>query len=227
MVSNTTSTTFQVTVSSVNDLPTITAISNQTINEDIPTAALAFTITDIETPLASLTVTGSSDNATLVPVANIVFAGSGGSRTVTVTPAANQTGVATITLTLSDGTANVPTTFQVTVNPVNDAPVITGQTVVSTNEEQPLDIEFSHLTVTDVDNAFPTDFTLTVLPNPGYSLVDNTITPNTNVTGNITVRVQVNDGALSSNIYNLQVTVNPINDPPVITGQSTLTISRR
>ena len=183
--SNTTSTTFQVTVSPVNDLPTITVISDQTINEDTPTAALAFTITDIETPLASLTVTGSSDNTALVPVANIVFAGSGGSRTVTVTPAANQTGVATITVTLNDGTANVPTTFQVTVNPVNDAPVITGQAVVSTNEEQPLDIEFSHLVVTDVDNAFPTGFTLTLLSNPGYSFVDNTITPNTNVTGNI------------------------------------------
>ena len=222
--SNTTSTTFQLTVNSVNDLPTITVIPDQTINEDTPTAALAFTITDIETPLASLTVTGDSDNTALVPVSNIVFAGSGGSRTVTVTPAANQTGVATITVTLNDGTANVPTTFQLTVNPINDAPVITGQTVVSTNEEQPLDIEFSHLVVTDVDNAFPTGFTLTVLPNPGYSLVDNTITPNTNVTGNIAVRVQVNDGALNSNIYNLQVTVNPINDPPVITGQSPLTI---
>ena len=117
-----------------------------------------------------------------------------------------------------------PTTLQLTVNPMNDAPVITGQTVVSTNEEQPLDIEFSHLVVTDVDNAFPTGFTLTVLSNPGYSLVDNTITPNTNVTGNIAVRVQVNDGALSSNIHNLQVTINPINDPPVITGQSPLII---
>ena len=36
--------------------------------------------------------------------------------------------------------------------------------------------------------------------------------------------LSVNDGALNSNIYNLQVTVNPINDPPVITAQSTLTI---
>ena len=84
---NTTSTTFQVTVTSVNDLPTITAIGDQTVNEDTPTSALSFTITDIETPLTALTVTGSSDNTTLVPVANIVFAGSGGSRTVTVTPA--------------------------------------------------------------------------------------------------------------------------------------------
>ena len=221
---NTTSTTFQVTVTAVNDLPTITAIGDQTVNEDTPTSPLSFTLTDIETPLTALTVTGSSDNTTLVPVANIVFAGTGGTRTVTVTPAANQTGVANVTLTLNDGTSDVPITFQVTVNPVNDAPVITGQMVVSTNEEQPLDIEFSHLVVTDVDNAFPTGFTLTVLSNPGYLFVDNTITPNTNVTGNIAVRVQVYDGALNSNIYNLQVTVNPINDPPVITGQSTLTI---
>ena len=222
--SNTTSTTFQLNVTSVNDPPTITAIADQTVNEDIATAALSFTITDVETPVASLTVTGSSDNTTLVPVANMVFAGSGGTRTVTVTPAANQTGVATLTIIVNDGTANVSTTFQVTVNPVNDAPVITGQALVSTVEEQPLDIEFSHITVTDVDNIFPTAFTLTVLTNPGYSVVGNTITPNMNVTGNVMVRVQVSDGTLNSNIYNLQVTVNPINDPPVITGQSSLTI---
>ena len=168
---NTTSTTFQVNVTSVNDAPTITAITDRTVNEDISTGALSFTITDAETPVASLTVTGSSDNTTLVPVANMVFGGSGGTRTVTVTPAANQTGVATLTITVNDGTANVSTTFQLTVNPVNDAPVITGQTLVSTAEEQPLDIEFSHITVTDVDDIFPTDFTLTVLTNPGYSLL--------------------------------------------------------
>ena len=109
---NTTSTYFSSHRTSVNDLPTITAIPNQTINEDIATAALSFTITDIETPLASLTVTGSSDNTALIPVANLVFAGTGGTRTVTVTPAANQTGVATITVTLNDGTAKSQLRFR-------------------------------------------------------------------------------------------------------------------
>ena len=99
----TASDTFVLTVNAVNDAPTITAIADQTINEDTATGALAFTVGDAETAAASLTVSGSSSNPTLVPNANIVFGGSGANRTVTVTPAANQTGTATITVTVSDG----------------------------------------------------------------------------------------------------------------------------
>jgi hypothetical protein len=51
----------------------------------------------------------------LVPDANIVLGGSGASRTVTVTPASNQSGSATITLTVSDGTASSTDTFVLTV----------------------------------------------------------------------------------------------------------------
>ena len=162
---NTTPTTFQVTVNSVNDLPTISAIVDQTITEDIATAALPFTVSDTETAVATLTVTGTSDNTTLIPNVNIVFGGSAANRTVTVTPAANQSGEAIITLALNDGTSDVPATFKVTVNAVNDAPTITSSVPVSTNEDQPFDVEFSDLVVTDFDNTYPTGFTLTVLPN--------------------------------------------------------------
>src|SRR6185436_4183814 len=53
-----------------------------------------------------------------VPVSNIVFGGSGANRTITVTPAAGQTGTATITVTVSDGQASAPTSFLLTVNAV-------------------------------------------------------------------------------------------------------------
>ena len=72
--------------------------------------------------LELLTVTASSGNPTLVPNANIVVSGSGVSRTVTVTPAANQTGTATITVTGGDGVSTASDTFVVTVG---TAPVIT------------------------------------------------------------------------------------------------------
>ena len=58
---------------------------------------MSFTISDDD--LATVAVSGSSSNTTLVPSANIVFGGSGADRTVTVTPAANQSGTATITVT--------------------------------------------------------------------------------------------------------------------------------
>jgi gliding motility-associated-like protein len=223
---NTTTTAFQVTVSSVNDLPTISAIADQSINEDIPTGALVFTVGDTETAVGSLTLTGSSDNVTLVPNANIVFGGTGASRTVTVTPAANQVGVAVVTITVNDGSGNATRSFTLTVDPINDLPSITSQVPLTITEEQPYDIQFTDLIVTDVDNAYPTGFSLTVLGNPGYTAAGTIITPNTNVTGNIVVRVQVGDGAGGlSNIYNVTVTVSPVNDTPTITNQAPLTVN--
>src|SRR5258708_11686429 len=70
-----------------------------------------FTVGDVETPAASLTVSGGSSNQTLMPDANIVLGGTGANRTVTLTPAAGQTGTATITLTVSDGSFNSSGSF--------------------------------------------------------------------------------------------------------------------
>ena len=87
-------------------------------DDDAGTAVgpLNFTVGDVETAAGSLTVSGSSSNTTLVPNGNIVFGGSGANRTVTVTPAAGQTGTATITVTVSDGQLSTPTSFQLTVS---------------------------------------------------------------------------------------------------------------
>src|SRR6185436_7957873 len=109
----------------VNDLPTITDVADLTTPEDTATAALAFTVGDTETLAADLTVTAASDNLSLVPLANIVLGGAGASRTVTVTPALNQTGTATITLTVTDADTGTATdTFVLTVTAVNDLPTI-------------------------------------------------------------------------------------------------------
>ena len=59
-----------------------------------------------------------------MPVANIVFGGSGANRTVTVTPAPNQSGRSTIRITVSDGAASAFDEFIVTVTAVNDPPTI-------------------------------------------------------------------------------------------------------
>ncbi|WP_308365245.1 MULTISPECIES: Ig-like domain-containing protein [unclassified Microbulbifer] len=118
------STTFKVTINSVNDTPTISSIASKTINEDTSTGNIAFTVGDVETSAGSLAVSGSSSNAALVPNGNIVFSGSGASRTVNVTPAANKSGNATITVTVSDGAKSATEAFTVTVNAVNDAPTI-------------------------------------------------------------------------------------------------------
>jgi len=114
---NIVSRTFTVTVNQVNQLPTISAISNRVIAVNTATPLIIFTVGDLETPVSSLTVSGSSDNTTLVPNANIIFGGSNTNRNVRVTPAAGQTGVAQITITVSDGSATASSAFQLVVRP--------------------------------------------------------------------------------------------------------------
>ena len=73
------------------------------------------TIGDVETAATALTLTAASTNTALVPVANVVFGGSGANRTVTVTPVAGQSGSTVITLTVGDGTGSTFDAFTVTV----------------------------------------------------------------------------------------------------------------
>jgi len=85
-----------------NSSPVISDITNQTLFANSSTLPLPFTIGDAETPASNLVLTASSSNTNLVPVQNVAFGGAGGSRTVTVTLAANQVGNATITITVGD-----------------------------------------------------------------------------------------------------------------------------
>ena len=92
-------TTFTVVVNSVNDLPTITSIAGQTIPEDGSSGALEFTVTDKET---AVEVTASSSDTTLFPEGAIILGGSGNERTITLKPAGEASGSATITVTAAD-----------------------------------------------------------------------------------------------------------------------------
>lgn len=114
--------TFNVAVSQVNQPPTISGITNRVIAVSSSTPAIPFTINDADTAVANLSLSGSSDNTAVVPIGSIVFGGSGNNRTVTVTPVFGQTGVANITITVSDGTNTSSTTFQLTVSPKPAAP---------------------------------------------------------------------------------------------------------
>jgi hypothetical protein len=119
---NVVSRTFAVTVNQVNTPPTISSITNRIIAMDSATPAIPFTIADAETAASSLTLSGSSDNPTLVQTTDIAFGGSNGNRTVTVTPEPEQTGVANITITVSDGTATAQSVFQLSVRQRPAAP---------------------------------------------------------------------------------------------------------
>jgi fibronectin type 3 domain-containing protein len=119
---NVVSRAFTVTVNPVNQPPTLSTITNQVIAMDSATAPIPFTIGDPETPAANLILSGSSDNATLVQTADIAFGGAGSNRTVTITPEPGQTGLANITLTVSDGTNTANSVFLLNVRQRPAAP---------------------------------------------------------------------------------------------------------
>jgi len=100
---------------SLNTAPTISSIADISINKNATTGPIAFTVGDAQTDPGSLSVTRASSNTNLVPLANVVLGGSGANRSVTITPAADQSGTSTITLIVSDGVLTAYDTFVLTV----------------------------------------------------------------------------------------------------------------
>ncbi|HEY3517735.1 MAG TPA: cytochrome c peroxidase, partial [Gammaproteobacteria bacterium] len=127
--------TFVLTVTAVNDLPTISSVGNQTTAAGVAVGPLALTVGDLETAPGSLTLSATSSDTALVPVANIVFGGTGANRTVTVTPAIGSTGTALLTLTVNDGTNTAATSFNLTVTAANSPPTISNIADRSTAED--------------------------------------------------------------------------------------------
>jgi Calx-beta domain/Domain of unknown function DUF11/Bacterial Ig domain/Domain of unknown function (DUF4214) len=123
--------TFVLTVSSVNDAPTFTPGSNQTVNEDAGAQSVTWATNVSPGPAnesgqtVAFNVT-NNNNALFSVQPSISPTG-----TLTYTPASNASGTATVSVTLMDngGTANGgqdtsgTVQFTITVNSVNDAPV--------------------------------------------------------------------------------------------------------
>ncbi len=218
--------TFQFTVGPLNDPPAISDVLDVSINEDTSTGLLNFSVSDIDTSPVNLTVTGASSNLTLVPLSGIAIVGTGANRTVQITPAANQTGSTTITLTVNDGSATSIDTFVVTVAPLPDPPTISHIADRNTNEDTPtpnlsfivgdLDSPATGLTVTAVSS------NPELVPNANLVLAGTgtnrtlTVIPLANLSGVVTVTLTVSDGVLSMQ-DSFVVTVVPVDDPPTIT----------
>src|SRR5882724_7850964 len=226
---NTTSTSFTLTVQApVNTPPTISAIANQAVNENQATAAIAFTIGDAETSAANLTLSGTSLNTALVPNAGIAFAGSGASRTVKITPAANQTGSAQITVLVSDGVNTTTTSFTLTVQaPINTPPTISTIANQTGNENQATaaipftigDAETSAASLT----VSATSLNTTLVPNANFVFGGSgasrnvKLTPAADQTGSAQITISVSDGVnTTSTSFTLTVQQAAANTPPTI-----------
>jgi hypothetical protein len=145
-------------------------------------------------------------------------------------PDSTWSGSETITFTATDTDDELDSdaaTF--TVTSINEMPEITAQaSSLSTDEELPLTLNLVDLVVTDKDNTYPTGFTLLIHNGTNYTHSNNTITPVDNFNGSLTVSVRVDDGEAVNSLsdpFDLNVTVNPVNDAPVVTNIPNQTIA--
>jgi VCBS repeat-containing protein len=135
----------------------------------------------------------------------------------TYTPDKDYNGPDSFTYQADDGKGGVtPATVNITVDPVNDAPVAADDTA-TTNEDTPITIAVL-TNDTDVDGdaltpsvvTGPAHGTLTANPDGTF-----TYTPDANYHGADSFTYKANDGTVDSNTATVNITVNSVNDAPV------------
>jgi VCBS repeat-containing protein len=206
--------TVTLTVDPVNDAPVAHADSYST-NEDtaLTVAAPGLLGNDTDVDSAALTaalVTGPAHGS-------LQFNADG---SFTYTPNADYTGSDSFTYKASDGAlASTPVTVNLTVNPVNDAPVAADDDY-STDEDKALVVAGPGVLAndTDIDNA---TLAALLVAGPAHGSLDLnsdgsfTYTPDENFHGSDSFTYEASDGALSSDPVTVTLTVNPVNDAPV------------
>lgn len=226
---------FQVTVTPVNQPPTLNTLTDLVLDENAKEQTVSLTgITSGATnENQTLTVSASSSNPGLIPNPTVSYSSPNPTGSLRFTPVPYAFGVATITVSVNDGGASnnvVTRTFKVTVNSVNQAPTLDAlaDLVINENAGQ------QTVNLTGISAGAPNENqTLTVsassnnkslIPNPTVSYTSPNatgsirFTPATGMSGSSVITVTVNDGGASNNVVTrtFTVTVNHVNQAPVI-----------
>lgn len=209
--------TFSVTVQNLNDAPVVSVnIADLTVSEDFGTfiyADLDTIFADID-PGDQLSFAGGVEGGLL----DVAIDGSG----LRLTSVSDEAGVETVIVTATDDSgAAVSDTFQVTISNLNDAPVVSSPISDAVVAE-----DFQNFPVIDLANVFddadPGDNALYSVALSGGLLQaivagsDLTLSSVQDAFGVETVIVTATDdsGAAASDTF--VVTINQINDPPVV-----------
>jgi hypothetical protein len=202
-----------VTVTAVNDAPTASAGSIATTEDTAGTLDLSTLSSDVDGDTLTFTVTDPS-NGTVTLLDGVV----------TYTPTSDYNGDDSFTYTVGDKTkTTIDYTISVTINSINDIPT-SGPTAVTIEEDTIVDIDISEL-ISDVE-----DDALTVVidtnPTQGnVSLIESNVSlietgfkyiPKADYSGTdaFTYFVVDSEGA-KSNISEVKITVNDVNDAPI------------
>ncbi|MGB0600371.1 MAG: FG-GAP-like repeat-containing protein, partial [Rubripirellula sp.] len=128
--------TLNVIINPVNDAPTLDGINGLMIDEDATEQNVNLTgISAGGGETQPIQVTATSGNAGLIPDPTVTYTSANATGSLAFTPVTDQSGIATITVTVVDGgldgdlatpgdNASFARTFDVVVNPVNDVPTL-------------------------------------------------------------------------------------------------------
>ena len=216
----------------INDNPIISSVSNFSINEDTSSGAINFSISDTDDTLTcSGSVTATSSNTSVISNSALVIGGVAPNCTISLAPVINQSGIVTITLVANDPHSTTSSSFDVTVTPVDDAPVAVLLTPAAFNEDTESIINLSY---SDIEGNAASSCSLSSLTNITVS------TPCTCTLGSCSVGVTgtshyngvasfsytVSTGLLVSNSAPVSLTISAVNDAPVMAAISSQTVSR-
>lgn len=111
----------------------------------------------------------------------------------------------------------------------NDPPIIEGQDLLETPEDEAITIDAGSLVINDpdVDPRFHVSNELTPFDGEHYIHSDLVITPDADYHGLLTVPITVSDGGADSEVFDLQIVVTGVNDAPAISGQTELSTVER
>nr|MBC8215464.1 tandem-95 repeat protein [Candidatus Neomarinimicrobiota bacterium] len=276
------STNFTLTVNPVNDAPTITVITDTTFNED---DLLSFVLSSFDIDEDDVSYFAFTDtSAVQVSITDSLL---------TITTNANWNGSSLITAMVSDGEYSDSTNFTLTVNPVNDAPVLTqqfldvnileddfGAILIPRIEDYFMEVDSNDIMqfyantfdagldsivfISESDGLLARGFSMNEKPtkkshfkrvkrqnyvqtkNKSQKISNNNsffqtvinrssnrnnndttaciVYPSLNFTGEINIEIMATDLMEITTHDTLKLTIEPVNDPPVISSQSDITI---
>ncbi|MEY2494848.1 MAG: large repetitive protein [Verrucomicrobiota bacterium] len=144
--------TATVTITVANASPTITDTKPAAVTMDEDGSPTAFNLTLHATDADGDTITWSISSAASNGTATA--SGTGTSKVIGYTPTANYNGSDSFTVQVSDGNGGTDTIIvNVTINAVNDAPVLTAGATLNYTENQAATAIDTTITLTDVDSA--------------------------------------------------------------------------
>jgi len=98
----------------------------------------------------------------------------------------------------------------------NTDPVIQQCNVTTLNEDQQYEFTLSDFQYSDEDSVPNTNLALIIDPGSNYSVTGNSITPTSNYSGSIQVAFRLDDGFSSSTVFNADINVLAVDDPPEV-----------